>query len=99
VTSIRKLAFFLSLSLCGAGCITGRPSAGAGFMHLFVRNLVERLLAYALRRGVEFYDTPAVKQVVAALEANEYRGVALVDAVVASFPFQYRRNETSGARR
>jgi len=41
VTSIRKLAFFLSLSLCGAGCITGRPSAGAGFMHLFVRNLVE----------------------------------------------------------
>ena len=60
---------------------------------LFVRNLVERMLAYALRRGVEYYDQPAVKQVTAELEANEYRATALVVAVARSYPFQYRRNE------
>jgi hypothetical protein len=60
---------------------------------LFVRNLVERMLAYALRRGVEYYDQPAVKQVTAELEAHEYRATALVVAVARSYPFQYRRNE------
>jgi hypothetical protein len=61
----------------------------------FVRNLVERMLAYALRRGVEYYDQPAVKQVTAELEANEYRATALAVAVALSYPFQYRRNEPS----
>ena len=66
---------------------------------LFVRNLVERMLSYALRRGVEYYDAPAVKQIMAELEAKDYRGATLVAAVVESFPFQYRRNGTTGARR
>ncbi len=66
---------------------------------LLVRNLVERMLAYALRRGVEYYDAPAVKQVMAELEAKDYRGAALITAVVESFPFQYRRGEAKGVRR
>ncbi len=61
---------------------------------LFVRNLVERMLAYALRRGVEYYDAPAVRQIMAELEAKDYRGAALVTAVVESFPFQYRRGQS-----
>jgi hypothetical protein len=63
---------------------------------LFVRNLVERVLAYALRRGVEYYDGPAVKQVVSELEANDHRATALIGSVVKSVPFQYRRNESKG---
>jgi hypothetical protein len=66
---------------------------------LFVRNLVERLLSYALRRGVEYYDVPTVKQVMEELEAHDYRATALVIAVVKSFPFQYRRNEPQGDRK
>jgi hypothetical protein len=66
---------------------------------LLVRNLVERMLAYALRRGVEYYDAPAVKQVMAELEAKDYRGAALITAVVESFPFQYRRGEAVGGQR
>ncbi len=58
---------------------------------LFVRNLVERMLGYALRRGVEYYDAPAVKQIMAELEANDYRGATLITAVVESVPFQHRR--------
>ncbi len=65
----------------------------------FVRNLVERMLAYALRRGVEYYDAPAVRQITADLDAKDYRAAALVTAVVESFPFQYRRDEATGGGR
>jgi hypothetical protein len=64
----------------------------------FVRNLAERMLSYALRRGVEYYDAPTVKQIMAELEAKDYRGATLVAAVVESLPFQYRRNVATGAR-
>ena len=66
---------------------------------LFVRNLVERMLSYALRRGLEYYDARAVKQIMAELEAKDYRGATLVAAVVESLPFQYRRKEPIGERR
>jgi hypothetical protein len=66
---------------------------------LFVRNLVERMLSYALRRGLEYYDARAVKQIMAELEAKDYRGATLVAAVVESLPFQYRRKEPTGERR
>ena len=62
---------------------------------LFVRNLVERMLAYALRRGVEYHDTPAVQQILAELEAKDYRGATLVTAVVESFPFQWAQGRRS----
>ncbi len=65
---------------------------------LFVRNLVERMLGYALRRGVEYYDAPAVKQIMAELEAKDYRGASLITAVVESVPFQYRRGATPEKR-
>ncbi|WP_152052710.1 DUF1592 domain-containing protein [Tautonia marina] len=65
---------------------------------LFVRNLSERMLSYALRRGIEYYDTPAVNRVIEDLEAEDYRGSALITAVVRSFPFQHRRNETLEAQ-
>ena len=50
---------------------------------LIRRNLVERMLSYALRRGVEYYDARTVNQVVAELVANEDRATALVAAVAA----------------
>ncbi len=40
---------------------------------LFVRNLMERMLSYALRRGLEYYDQQTVKQIMATLEAKGYR--------------------------
>jgi hypothetical protein len=66
---------------------------------LFVRNLADRMLSYALRRGVEYYDAPTVKRIMAELEAKDYRGATLVAAVVESLPFQYRRDGATGARR
>lgn len=55
------------------------------------RCLAEKMLTYALGRGVEYHDKCAVDDIVAALEQNDYRFSALVQAIVASDPFQYRR--------
>lgn len=60
---------------------------------LFVRNITERMLAYALGRGLEYYDVPVVKDIVAKLEDSGYASRTLILEIVKSFPFQYRRNQ------
>jgi hypothetical protein len=62
-----------------------------------VRNLVERMLSYALRRGVEYYDAPTVDLIAAVLEDEDYRSQTLITEVVKSYPFQYRRDEPVAA--
>ena len=59
---------------------------------LFIRNLTERMLAYALGRGLEYYDVPTVKEITVNLAAQDYASQTLVWEIVRSFPFQYRRN-------
>ncbi|WP_422930537.1 DUF1592 domain-containing protein [Singulisphaera sp. PoT] len=60
---------------------------------LFLRNLTRRMLSYALARGLEPFDAPTVKEIIAKLEERDYRSRTLVTEIVRSFPFQYRRNE------
>jgi hypothetical protein len=60
---------------------------------LFVGTLTEKLLTFALGRGVEYYDAPAVRKIVAAARDSNYRFSALVDGIVASTPFQMRMTE------
>src|SRR5262249_4256627 len=48
---------------------------------LFARNLTEKMLTYALGRGLEHYDKPAVDRIVAGLEKNEYRFSTLVTEI------------------
>jgi hypothetical protein len=62
-------------------------------MPQFTRSLSERMLTYALGRGVEPYDRLVVKDLVARTAADGYRIQALVQAIVASVPFQQRRGE------
>ena len=57
----------------------------------FLRTVVERLLAYALGRGLEYYDAPAVRQIVRDAAREDYRWSLLVLGVVRSVPFQMRR--------
>lgn len=61
----------------------------------FARNLTDRMLAYALGRGLEFHDRPAVKQIMAALAQDDYRSSTLILEIAKSFPFQYRRGSQS----
>ena len=52
--------------------------------------MAEKMLTFALGRGVKSYDAPAVRQVVRAARAADYRFSALVVAVVNSTPFRMR---------
>ncbi len=62
-----------------------------GRTHDFVRCLTEKMLTYALGRGLEEYDRCAVEQIVKSVESNHYRFSALVTGIVKSDPFQKRR--------
>jgi hypothetical protein len=57
----------------------------------FARCLAEKMLTYALGRGLEYYDKCALDKIVDTLKQNDYRFSALIDGVVTSEPFQRRR--------
>ena len=57
----------------------------------FTRCLAEKLLTFALGRGVEFYDKCALDDITSEVEKNGHRFSTLVLAVVKSDPFQKRR--------
>ncbi|MBV9745502.1 MAG: DUF1592 domain-containing protein, partial [Acidobacteriia bacterium] len=56
----------------------------------FVKAVTEKLLTYALGRGLEYYDAPAVRAIDRAAAADNYRWSALISAIVKSVPFQMR---------
>lgn len=58
---------------------------------LFVRCLAEKMLTYALGRGLEYYDRCTVDDIWGATAKGEYRFAALVDAIVTSDAFGKRR--------
>ncbi|MCO6457539.1 MAG: DUF1592 domain-containing protein [Pirellulaceae bacterium] len=58
---------------------------------LFARCLAEKLLVYALGRGLEYYDTRALDKIVQDLQAADYRFSSLVVAIARSEPFGKRR--------
>ena len=57
---------------------------------LFVRTLTEKLLTFALGRGVEPHDAPAVRRIVREARSDDYRFSSLVQGIVNSVPFQMR---------
>src|SRR5262249_29365800 len=61
-----------------------------GQKDLLGRCLTEKILTYALGRGLEYYDRCAVDQVLRALEKNDYRFSALLVEVAKSEPFRMR---------
>jgi hypothetical protein len=80
--------------------ITGEPFSNirelkhilATDRHLdFYRTLTEKMLIYALGRGLEYYDAETVDRIVDRLEKSDGRFSALLMGVVESTPFQKRR--------
>src|SRR5690606_37221181 len=56
----------------------------------FVTAVTEKLMTYALGRGVEYYDMPAIRGAVRNAAADDYRFAALIYGIVSSAPFQMR---------
>jgi cytochrome c5 len=63
---------------------------------VFIGVMTEKLLTYALGRGVEYYDMPAVRKIVQGAVANDDRFSALVVGTVESVPFRMKI-KTAGA--
>jgi len=63
----------------------------------FGRCLTEKLLTYALGRGLEYYDECTVDKITTALSKDGYRFSTLVRGIVSSDPFLMRRNEGGGS--
>jgi mono/diheme cytochrome c family protein len=57
----------------------------------FVRTVVGKMLTYAIGRGLEHYDAPAVREISRAAAADGYRWSSTILALVKSAPFRMRR--------
>jgi hypothetical protein len=54
--------------------------------------VTEKLLTYSLGRGLEYYDAPAIREIVRGAAAEDYRWSSVVLGIVKSAPFQMRRS-------
>jgi hypothetical protein len=60
----------------------------------FANTLTEKLLTYALGRGLEYYDAPAVRTITRDAARHDYRFSSLILGIVNSMPFQMRRSQS-----
>jgi hypothetical protein len=69
----------------------------AGYSETFVRVAVEKLLTYALGRGLEYQDMPLVRAIARDAAGEDHRFSALVMSIVNSPPFHMRTPEPQAA--
>jgi hypothetical protein len=80
--------------------IDGLEQALLSRPEMFATTLTEQLMTFALGRGVDYYDAPAVRKIVRDTEKDGYRFSSLILGIVKSTPFQMRSargNEASVA--
>ena len=73
--------------------VTGPDDLTAALMSksdLFVTNVVEKLMTYALGRAVDYHDMPAVRAIVRQARHEDLKFSALIQGVAHSVPFRYR---------
>jgi hypothetical protein len=71
--------------------VAGLEKALLSRPELFARTVTEKLLTFGLGRGVEYYDAPAVRQIVRDAKIDNYRFSQLVIGIAQSTPFQMRK--------
>ena len=70
-----------------------RAVLDAGSMPQFSRCLTEKMMTYALGRGMQPYDNRTINQINKKVDADGYRFQSLIFEMVRSLPFQSRRGE------
>jgi hypothetical protein len=73
--------------------VAGLQQALLGRPDLFASTFTEKLLTYALGRGVEYYDAPAVRGIVRQSQSTDYKFSSFILGIVNSTPFQMRRSQ------
>ena len=62
----------------------------------FAHTFTEKMLTYAIGRGLEYYDMPTVRNIVENAADDDYRFSAIVLEIVNSVPFRMKIAEGSG---
>ena len=62
----------------------------------FVDTFTEKLLTYALGRGLEYYDMPVVRAITHQAEQDNYRFSAIIKGIVSSVPFRMKLADAPG---
>jgi hypothetical protein len=75
------------------GDVNGLETALLRRPELFVGTLTEKLMTYALGRGVEYYDGPATRAIVRDARAQNFRMSSIIIGIVKSQPFQMRKSK------
>jgi mono/diheme cytochrome c family protein len=79
----------------------GRKFSGAADLKAILRTaqddfaqcITEKMLTYALGRGMERYDRPAIREITRKMAENDYRFSSMILGIVESTPFRMRRGE------
>jgi hypothetical protein len=64
----------------------------------FVNTVTEKLLSYALGRGIEYYDLPSVRKIVRDSTPNEYSWSSTILGIVKSAPFLMRTSLSDSSK-
>lgn len=79
--------------------VDGLESALLSRPELFTTALTENLMTFALGRGMEYYDAPAIRKIVKDAEKDGYRFSSILLGIVKSAPFRMRRAESTATAR
>ncbi len=74
--------------------LSGLRQVMVNHSHQFVSNVTSTLMTYALGRGVEYYDAPAIRAILRDAAPQDYRFSSIILGIVKSTPFQMRRSES-----
>ena len=74
--------------------LDGLRTVLVGRQEQFVGTVAERLMTYALGRGIEYYDRPTLRRIVRDASRDGFRWSSVVIGIVSSAPFQMRRTES-----
>jgi len=90
----------VSGALPGTGEFRGIAGLEDGLLsrpELFAGTFTEKLLTFALGRGVEYYDAPAIRRIVHEAGKDRYRFSSVILGIVKSAPFQMKKANENGA--
>ena len=59
----------------------------------YVMTVTSKLLTYAVGRGLEYYDSPAIRKIMREAASSDYRWSSIILGIANSTPFQMRRSE------
>ena len=59
----------------------------------FIETVTDKLLTYAIGRGSEYYDQPAIRKIVRDAKPDNYRWSSIILGIVESPAFQMRRKQ------